>query len=76
MMAKYITVTENAVTATLMNPNGNSIVNFRVGPSMSAKVIDTCPVGTKITVLEKGTDWCKAMIGDTVGYVSTWFIRF
>lgn len=76
MMSKYITVAENSVSATLMNPNGNSIVNFRSAPSLSAKVITTYPVGTKITVLEKGTDWSKVQIGDAIGYVSTWFIRF
>lgn len=76
MMARYITLSENASTASLMNPNGNSIVNFRSAPSLSAKVISTYPVGTKVAVLEKGTDWCKVQIGEAVGYVSTWFLRF
>ncbi|MGI6182301.1 MAG: SH3 domain-containing protein [Agathobaculum sp.] len=76
MMARYVKVASSSTSARLMNPNGNSIVNFRSGPSLSAKVIDVYKVGTAVTVLEKGTDWCKVQIGDAVGYVSTWFIKF
>lgn len=76
MMARYVKLNESTVSATLKNPNGNSIVNFRSGPSLNAKVLGTQKVGTKITVLEKGTDWCKVQIGEEVGYVSTWFIQF
>ena len=76
MMARYVKVNAATVSATLMNPNGNSIVNFRSAPSLNAKVLGTYKVGTKITVLEKGTDWCKVQIGEDVGYVSTWFIKF
>lgn len=76
MMAKYVKITSSSTSATLKNPNGTGIVNFRKGPSLNATVLGTYKVGTKITVLEKGTDWSKVQIGDQVGYVSSWFINF
>lgn len=80
MMAKFLKVTdENATaqpyTATLINVNGGKIVNFRSGPSLNASIIRTVPVGTKITVLEHGTDWCKVDVDGTTGYISTWFMK-
>ena len=78
MMARYLKVTETTTggTATVVNPNGNNYVNFRKAASLSSKVISTVPVGTKITVLEKTTDWTKTEIDGTVGYISTWFLKF
>ena len=76
MMARYVKVSDATTSGTLKNPNGNSIVNFRSAPSLNAKVLATYKVGTKVTVLEKGTDWCKVQIGEAIGYVSTWFIQF
>lgn len=77
MMAKYLDVTAaHTGSATVYNPNGNSYVNFRSGASLSASVLSTVPVGTKITVLEKTTDWTKTEIDGKVGYISTWFLKF
>ena len=78
MMAAYLKVNGASVsgTATVVNPNGNSYVNFRKGPSLSAGVIRTVPVGTKINVLEKTTDWTKTEIDGVTGYISTWFLKF
>ena len=78
MMAAYLKVNGAAVTgtATVVNPNGNSYVNFRKGASLSSEVIRTVPVGTKITVLEKTTDWTKTEIDGVTGYISTWFLKF
>lgn len=76
MMSQYVKVNSSSTSATLKNPNGTGIVNFRKSPSLSSTVLGTYKVGTSITVLEKGTDWSKVRIGDQVGYVSTWFIKF
>ena len=78
MMAQYLKVTADVVsgTATVINPNGNSYVNFRSGASLNAGVLRTVPVGTQINVLEKTTDWTRAEINGQVGYISTWFLRF
>ena len=78
MMAKFLDVAaqSHSGSATVMNPNGNSYVNFRSGASLSASVLSTVPVGTKITVLEKGIDWTKTEIDGVTGYISTWFLKF
>ena len=78
MMAKYLKVTDEITsgTATVYNPNGNSFVNFRSGASLNASVIKTIPVGKKIDVIEKGTDWTKTVIDGVTGYISTWFLKF
>ena len=80
MMAKYLKVTDETAsatpyTATLINVTGGKIVNFRKGPSLSSGIISTIPVGTKVTVVEHGTDWCKVEIDGVTGYISTWFMK-
>ena len=78
MMAKYLKI-ENEIasgTATVYNPNGNSYVNFRKNASLNSSILSTIPVGTKISVLEKGTDWTKTEIDGQTGYISTWFLKF
>lgn len=79
MMAKYLKVTDETAaikpyTARLINVNGGKIVNFRSGASLNAKIIDKIPVGTEVTVIEHGTDWCKVDVNGTEGYISTWFM--
>ena len=80
MMAKYLKVTDETANfqyylATTFNANGGKIVNFRSGPSLSSKIIKTVPVGTKVTVVEHGTDWCKVTVDEDTGYISTWFLK-
>ncbi len=78
MMAKYLNVNGSVAsgTATVYNPNGNSYVNFRKSASLNSSVLFTVPVGTKIEVLDKGTDWTKTEIDGQTGYISTWFLKF
>ena len=64
------------VQAVLKNINGGCVVNFRVYPGMKTKVIKAYPVGTKVTVLEKGENWCKVEIEGVQGYVSTYMLKF
>ena len=80
MMAKFLKVTDETgavqpYTATLINVNGGKIVNFRTGPSLNSSIIRTVPVGTQVTVLEHGTDWCKVDVEGETGYISTWFMK-
>lgn len=82
MMAKYIRLTGNSGveairrTATLVNPNGGSIVNFRSAPSLYAKVLGVYSVGTQVTVVESGVDWTRVNIGGSTGYVSSYFLQY
>jgi len=62
-------------TAELINPNGNSIVNFRTAPGLNASIIKAHKVGTRINVLEVGETWCKAEIDGVTGYVSKYFFK-
>ena len=78
MMKKYITTSSQAqtpFTAKLINPNGNSIVNFRTAPGLNASIIKAHPVGKEIKVLEMGDVWCKAEIDGVTGYVSRYFFK-
>lgn len=80
MMAKYLKATDDSAPfqyylATVFNPNGGKIVNFRASASLSGKIIRTIPVGTQVTVVEHGTDWCKVTIDEDTGYISTWFLK-
>ena len=62
--------------AKLINVNGGSYVNFRRGAGLGSSVIARLPVGSTVTVLEHGTDWCKVTVDGVTGYVSTWFMSF
>lgn len=83
MMKKYIKLNSSSssalpaapFTAELINPNGNSIVNFRTAPGLSSPIIKAHKVGTQIKVLEVGETWCKAEIDGVTGYVSKYFFK-
>ena len=51
-------------------------MNFRSAASLNAGILSTVPVGSSVEVLEKGTDWTKVRVNGTVGYISTWFLKF
>lgn len=81
MMAKFLKVTEDEgavqpFQAEVINVNGGSYVNFRKGASLSAGIIDRVDVGSTVTVIEHGTDWCKVVVDGVEGYMSTWFLRW
>ena len=61
--------------AKLVNPNGGRIVNFRQGAGLNARIICAYPVGTLVTVLEEGSNWCKVEIDGQKGYVSAYFLK-
>jgi len=82
MMKKFIkldsassAIPQTPFAAELINPNGNSIVNFRTAPGLNASIIKAHKVGTQITVLEMGETWCKAEIDGVQGYVSRYFFK-
>lgn len=65
-----------AACAVLKNINGGSCVNLRTAPGMKTKIIKAYPVGTVVTVLEKGNLWSKVVIEGQEGYVSTYMLKF
>lgn len=79
MMAKYLRETNETAPmqpyqARTINVNGGSYVNLRKGASLNAGVIRRIPVGSAVTVMEHGTDWCKVTADGQEGYMSTWFL--
>ncbi len=81
MMDKFLKVTGDTAEvkpfqAKLVNVNGGSYVNFRKAASLQSGVIARLPVGSSVTVIEHGTDWCKVDVNGTEGYVSTWFMKW
>lgn len=72
----YTTPLSTPVQAVMKNINGGSVVNFRLYPGMKTKIIKAYPVGTAVTVLEKGENWCKVEIEGVQGYVSTYMLKF
>ena len=80
MMAKYLKADGGTsivlpYQARTFNVNGGSYVNFRSGASLNSGILARVPVGTAVTVLEHGTDWCRVQIGTQEGYMSTWFLK-
>lgn len=82
MMKKFISLNASTGSTTfptapfaakLINPNGNSIVNFRKAAGLSAPIIKALPVGTEITVNEIGETWCKVTVDGVDGYISRYF---
>ena len=81
MMAKFLKITDETATvqpfqATVVNVNGGSYVNFRKAASLSAGIISRVDVGSTVTVIEHGTDWCKVDVDGVEGYMSTWFLKW
>ncbi len=76
MMTVYLKMTAAPFTATVKNPNGGSVVNFRTGPSWNSAIIKKLAVDTGVTVLDKGADWTLVSVNGTTGYVSTWFLVY
>lgn len=52
-----------------------SPVNFREGPSKTAKIIRGLPTGTKVALISCADGWWRAKHGEIVGYIAAGFIR-
>lgn len=62
-------------TAYVTSRNGYG-VRLRRGPSTSYGIIRTYAVGTPVTVLERGSYWCRISVNGTVGYMMSQFLNF
>ena len=81
MMARYLKITNDSAQvqpfqAKVINVNGGSYVNFRKAASLSAGIISRVDVGSAVTVIEHGTDWCMVDVDGVEGYMSTWFLSW
>ena len=65
-----VTAPENTVEGYL-NANG---VNFRGGPSASAKIIGTFDSGTRVSILGTENGWTEVLINGVSGYVKSEYV--
>lgn len=65
-------VDKSAVT--MGNAVTNYSVNFRVSGSTSAAIISTLSKGTRVSVVSKSGGWYKAVVNETVGYISSDYV--
>ena len=81
MHSDYLTITgsitggqlDENTPAYVTSGNGKS-VRMRTGPSKSYSTIASYPVGTPVTILISGDDWCKVRINGRTGYMMTEFL--
>ncbi|MBQ2953973.1 MAG: SH3 domain-containing protein [Clostridia bacterium] len=81
MHSDYLTITgsitggqlDENTQAYVTSKNGKS-VRLRTGPSTSYSTIASYAVGTPVTILISGDDWCKVRINGRTGYMMTEFI--
>ena len=60
--------------ATVHTPSGT--LNLRALPRTGSQILGQIPPGTRVTVYEYASDWCRVNYNGTVGYVMTLFLRF
>jgi len=81
MHSDYLTITgsitggqlDENTAAYVTSKNGLS-VRLRTGPSLQYSTIASYAVGTPVTILISGDDWCKVRIGGRTGYMMTEFL--
>ncbi len=67
------TGTPATYTAYVTSQNGKG-VRMRMGAGKLFPTVATYSVGTQVTVLEYGEDWCKIRMGNNTGYMMTEFL--
>lgn len=62
--------------AVVTNPRATQLLNLRESASTTARVIGQFKNGTRLTMLEQGTEWCKIQVTKTgeVGYMMTQYL--
>lgn len=82
MMTEYLSTVKPSVpsggitagySAYVTSSNGKG-VRMRMGAGTIFPTIATYSVGTKVTVLDYGSQWCKIRIGSNTGYMMTEFL--
>ena len=79
MMTEFLTEKEPVKSvpptggAYVVSANGKN-VNLRAAPTTRSTVIRSYKVGTKLTIITRGVDWCFVLINGTYGYMMRQFI--
>lgn len=53
------------------NPGKNQKLYLRASASKESKSLGSYGNGTKVTIIEQGTQWCKVKVGSKTGYMMT-----
>ena len=73
--AEYVKVNGGTGSiATVYTRNGGRL-NMRSAPSLSGTVLAQYAVGTQVTILLKGTVWCKVSVNGRTGYMQGVYLR-
>ncbi len=83
MMSEFLTSSDPGTTpapsgddlATVWSSNGYG-VRLRSGPSTSYSIIGLYSVGTRVDVLERGSDWDRIKVGSRIGYMMNEFLIY
>ena len=73
MMTQYLDFCSTSSTMYVRTNTGIGL-NLRSGPSACAKIITSFPIGTAVTVLQRGSEWHKVKVGNAVGYMSSAYL--
>ncbi len=79
MMTEFLTESQTVAPvpsytgAYVVSANGRN-VNLRSAPSTQSNVLRSCKIGTPLTVITRGVDWCFVLIDGTYGYMMRQFI--
>ena len=81
MHSDFLTITgsitggqlDENTAAYVTSKNGKS-VRMRTGPSKQYSTVASYAVGTPVTILISGDEWCKVRIGGRTGYMMTEFL--
>ncbi|MCE5344341.1 MAG: SH3 domain-containing protein, partial [Eubacteriales bacterium] len=68
--------TADTETATAYVWTTSGSLNLRESAAAGAGILTTIPRLATVTVLDKGTLWCKVQYGSLTGYVQTAYLRF
>lgn len=75
MMSKFLSEAESDTTAAVRTNTGVGL-NLREAPGMDGAIITSVPHGGKVTVLQKGHDWCRVSVDGAEGFMSTKYLSF
>ena len=75
MMAQFLNTATAETTATVRTNTGIGL-NLREEPGMDGAILTSVPNGGKVTVLQKGSNWCRVSVNGQAGFMSAQYLRF
>lgn len=73
MMTKFLDMGSDGNTLYVRTNTGIGL-NLRKGPGTTYPIITSFPIGTAVTLVQKGTEWNKVKAGGVIGYMSAKYL--